>query len=417
MTILNILQVSRSSDGGGAPIATMRLNKALRRSGVNSRCLTLSKGSLKEGVLSLNSPFYTMWGVATRLMERWPTRLTQSEHSMLSSSWVPGPVARKINQISPDVVNLHWVNRSFLSIAAIPKIEAPKVWTLHDMWAFAGAEHYVGDSLRYKTGYLKNNRDPGESRFDLNRWVWLRKKKHWAAMDDLVVVTPSQWLAQCARESVLFGHVPIEVIPNGIDHELFKPVDKNVARDILGLTKEKKLILFGAGNATTDKRKGFHLLKLAIDALENMQDRDRYELVVFGADSGGEQAFKTKVHYLGNLHDQISLAVAYSAVDVFVAPSLQDNLPNTVLEALSCATPVVAFNTGGMPDMIDHEKNGYLACAFEPEDLACGMNWVLENETRWHQLSKQARATVVNNFTLAHQARRYTDLYMRISNK
>ena len=417
MTKLNVLQVSRSTDSGGAPIATMRLNTALRRSGVNSRCLTLSKGSVNDGVLSLNSTFYTLWGVATRILDRLPMRLTKSDCGMLSSSWLPGPVARKINKIAPDVVNLHWVNRSFLSIAAIAKIKAPKVWTLHDMWAFAGAEHYVGDSVRYKTGYLKTNRDHGESGFDLNRWVWLRKQKLWANIDNLVIVTPSQWLAQCARESVLFKNVPVEVIPNGIDHEVFKPIEKNVARDILGLKKDKKLILFGAGNATTDKRKGFHLLSLAIETLEATYGNDNYELVVFGADSGGDLPFKTKVHYLGSLHDPISLAVAYSAVDVFVAPSLQDNLPNTILEALSCGTPVVSFNTGGMPDMIQHEVNGYLAHAFEPDDLAAGINWILEDTARWRDLSIHARATILDNFTLAHQAKRYSELYSRISNK
>jgi glycosyltransferase involved in cell wall biosynthesis len=409
--MINVLQVSKAYKAGGASIAAARLNIALRRHGVNSQYLTLKNSTADQGVITLDTKLHYLWGNAARVLDRVPGMFCRTEHSKLSSAWLPGPIAATINKIAPDVVNLHWVNDGFLSVAAIPKIKAPKVWTLHDMWAFAGGEHYVGEDERYKQGYLKNNRGPDETGLDINRWIWQRKKKLWQMMGDLVIVTPSQWLAKCVKESVVFKNHPVEVIPNGIDHQVFKAIDKQTARSIFNLPADKKLLLFGASNATSDKRKGFHLLKAAMAELESQGYRDDFEIVVFGADKNEAISLKTKINYLGTLRDETSLAIIYSAVDVFIAPSLQDNLPNTILESMACGTPVISFEIGGMPDMIAHKKNGYLARPFLSEDLANGIQWVLEDESRWSDLSKNARATIVNNFTLAHQAGRYESLY------
>jgi glycosyltransferase involved in cell wall biosynthesis len=278
------------------------------------------------------------------------------------------------------------------------------------MWPMTGGEHYVGDSTRYIEGYSSKNRPSSESGFDVNRWIWRRKKKALEKVKNLFIATPSNWLAKCARESQLLRNRKILVLPNGVDHQRFRPMNHELVRNILGLPVDKKLILFGAGYATSDKRKGFHLLVEALIQLDERGDSKNYELVVFGA-SSGDDSFGMKTHYLGSLNDEISMALVYAAADVFVAPSLEDNLPNTVLESLSCGTPVVAFNIGGMPDMIEHRENGYLVTAFNTTDLAEGLNWVIEDKTRWGHLSENARNTVVQSFTLECCAKRYSALY------
>jgi glycosyltransferase involved in cell wall biosynthesis len=192
-------------------------------------------------------------------------------------------------------------------------------------------------------------------------------------------------------------------------------MDRDVVRNILRLPQDRKLILFGAVSATSDKRKGYHLLVETMKKLESMVNPDEYALAIFGS-SGGNESFAIKPYYLGSLHDEISMALVYAAADVFLAPSLEDNLPNTVLEALSCGTPVVAFNIGGMPDMVVHQKNGYLAPGFETDQLAHGLRWVLEDTYRRTCLSKEARNTVLNAFTLQHAASRYLELYAELLN-
>ncbi|MEW6496178.1 MAG: glycosyltransferase, partial [Cyanobacteriota bacterium] len=249
---------------------------------------------------------------------------------------------------------------------------------------------------------------------DLSRWVWQRKAKAWKNLN-LTIVTPSHWLAKCASSSSLFQNLRIEVIPNGLDTQQYKPIPRQVARKILNLPQDKLLILFGAMYPNSDRRKGFHFLQQALQRLGATAWQNQAELVIFGASRPKEPiGLGLNAHYLGKLSDDISLAVVYAAADVFVAPSLEDNLPNTVMEAIACGTPSVAFNIGGMPDMIEHQHNGYLAKPFESEDLARGIVWVLENKERYQKLCDRARQKAEQEFTLEIQALRYKTLYSEI---
>jgi glycosyltransferase involved in cell wall biosynthesis len=410
---MRILQVSKEARIGGAGIAAYRLHKGLRALGAESVMLV---NKVREPEVNIVAPSTTLEKVAARLtpiLDRIPGRFSSQGLERVSSSWVPDNLSRRIKELHPDILNLHWVNDGFMRIETLARFRQPVVWTLHDMWAFTGGEHYVSESTRYKEGYSHRNRPDNETGLDVNRWLWRRKRKAWSRLRNMVIVTPSRWLARCARESVLFGDLRVEVLPNGIDHERFRPMDHTIVRRILGLPEDKKLILFGAGSATRDKRKGFHLLVDSLKRLEKESDPAGYELVVFGS-SSGDGVFAMNTHYLGKLHDEISMALVYAAADVFVAPSLEDNLPNTVLESLSCGTPVVAFNIGGMPDMVSHKTNGYLAAGFDTADLANGLLWVLNDADRWQALSNQARNTVVDCFTLQNSASRYLGLYEEI---
>ena len=230
----------------------------------------------------------------------------------------------------------------------------------------------------------------------------------------LTIVTPSRWLAECAKRSSLLSDLRIEVIPNGLDTDTFKPMNKLTARNILNLPKNKKIILFGAVGPITNELKGYQYLKDAINKLVNMKvfNKDKVCLVIFGASYFKDiEKFPFEAKFLGRLHDDFSLALSYSAADVFIIPSLQDNFPNTVIESLSCGTPVVGFNIGGIPEMIEHRVNGYLSEYKNSKSLAEGIKWILEDENRALKLREATRKKAVEKYTLKIQAERYVDLY------
>jgi glycosyltransferase involved in cell wall biosynthesis len=216
--------------------------------------------------------------------------------------------------------------------------------------------------------------------------------------------------------SSLFKNKTVEVIPNGIDINRFRPLDRKMARSCLDFSQKKQLILFGALNATSDRRKGFQYLTPCLQRLSQTKTGSEAELIVFGASKPANPPdFGLKTTYLGHLQDEISISMIYAACDVFIAPSIEDNLPNTVMEAMACGTPCVAFDIGGVPEMIDHLKNGYLAAPRDPNDLARGIEWVLENKNRLISLGKEAREKVEKEYDLSRVAKQIASLYESVN--
>jgi len=412
---MKILTLSTHDSSGGAARSAHNLYGSLKDLGINSEMLVSTKATADYGV---RGPETMMGKVRSKLawhIDALPNRFLSSQNKNLhSSAWFSNIKANEIMKMNPDIIHIHWVQGGFLSINTISKLNKPIVWTFHDMWPFSGAEHYSDGSKRYKDGYNNNNRPDGESGFDLNRWVWRRKMKAWSNIENLTIVTPSKWMAQCASESMLFKDRRIEVVPVGLNHHLYRPRNKNSIREILGMPLDKKLILIGAMNFLNDKRKGGHLLKKAFDALSESGFNENVEVYVLGISAPrDEENFGFKTHYYGANRDDLSLALLYSAVDVFVAPSVEENFAGTVFESLSCGTPVVAFDIGGMPDMITHRQNGYLAEPFNTDDLAAGIQWILDGDS-WQLLSKNARSFVERECTLEIQANRYNEIYQSI---
>jgi glycosyltransferase involved in cell wall biosynthesis len=301
---------------------------------------------------------------------------------------------------------LHWVQGETLSIAEIGRLRKPVVWTLHDMWSFCGAEHLAQDS-RWRDGYRKNNRPGHEHGIDLNRWTWNRKRRHWK--QPMHIIAPSRWMASCVRESALMRGWPVTVIPNPIDTGRWQPLQQTLARRLLGLPTLAPLLLFGTFGANAAPHKGFDLLQAALERLR--AEVPEFQLVVFGQHRPKDPPdLGFPVHYMGYLHDDLSLQALYCAADILVLPSRQDNLPNTGIESLACGTPVVAFNASGLPDIVDHRETGYLARAFDPDDLARGVIWVLEN-TKALGLRDKARAVAVERFSYPAVAEKYQVVY------
>ncbi|MFM5890811.1 MAG: glycosyltransferase family 4 protein, partial [Dolichospermum sp.] len=342
----------------------------------------------------------------------------QRDRSTYSVQWLPDNLAAQVAQLNPDIINLHWINAGYMQIETLAKFKKPIIWTLHDMWAFTGGCHYNKDCTNYTEScgacpQLYSNKEK-----DLSNWVWRRKAKAWKDLN-LTIVTPSHWLADYARKSSLFQNLRIEVIANGLDAQVYKPIDQKIARNLLNLPLDRKLVLFGAIKSTSDRRKGFHLLEPALRKLsEDKNHKNDVELVIFGASPPSEVPnLGLPIHYLGRLNDDIALALLYSAVDVFIAPSVQDNLPNTVMESLACGTPCIAFDIGGMSDMIEHQQNGYLAKHFDIDDLVRGITWVLEDEERLRWLGGNGRKKVEQKFTLEIQAHNYLYIYENLYHK
>lgn len=412
---MKILHVSTFDLAGGAARSAYRLHEGLKSLNADSQMLVQAKKSDDKNVVEPKTGLHKTLAFLGHPLDAIPPRFYRhGVRREFSTQWAPDLILPRVAQLKPDVINLHWINESHLKIETITKLNQPLVWTLHDMWAFTGGCHYDQDCGQYISScgncpQLKSNKE-----YDLSRWTWQRKFRAWKNTQ-LTIVTPSTWLAKCASSSSLFRNRQIEVIPYGLDTHRYKPINRQVVRKVLNLPQNKLLVLFVAVNATSAHRKGFHYLQPALQYLCKSGWQDKIELVVIGSsrpDNQDNLGFKT--HYLGKLSDDILIAQIYAATDVFVAPSIQDNLPNTVLEAMACGTPCVAFNIGGMSDMIEHQKNGYLAQAFEIQDLAQGISWVLENRERHYKLGSFAREKVEHEFTLKLQAERYLSLFNKL---
>lgn len=411
------LIISTSDIEGGAARATYRLHQGLKAVGASSQMLVRAKFSRDKTVIAEKS-LLTKLGPPSSgvLLRRYPKR----DRTLFSTQWFPDALASRVAQLNPDIVNLHWVCNGYLKIETLAKFNKPIVWTLQDMWAFTGGCHYSQGCDRYQNScgqcpQLKSNNER-----DLSHQTWQRKLKAWKNLN-LTIVTPSSWMAQCVKASSLFRHRRVEVIPFCLDTRKYKPINSQVARSLLNLPQDKQLILFGALAATADSRKGFHLLLPALQKLKEhqsnlcSQDQDNIELVVFGAErSASAEDLGFNTHYLGSFSDDIALALAYSAADVMVVPSLQESFGQTASEALACGTPVVAFDATGLKDIVEHQLNGYLAQPYEVEDLAKGIAWVLADRERHQQLCLQARAKAEREFALEIQARRYLTFYNEI---
>lgn len=411
---MKALLLSSEDGGSGSTRAAYRLHQSLLEVGIDSQMMVQTKYSddrTVKGASSSSGIGQATTGLRVTL-DRLPLRFSnKAPKASYSLQWLPDGLASQISQFNPDLINLHWVCKGFVRIETLATLKRPIVWTMRDMWAFTGGCHYSYDCDRYTESCGQCPQLGSQRSADLSRWIWQRKAKAWKNLD-LTVVALSHWIGDCARASSLFGDRRIEVISNGIDTTLYRPIDRRLARELLGLPQDKKLILFGAINATADQRKGFHLLQPALQDLRSVFSQDEVELVVFGSSKPANPPdLGFFCHYMGKLSDDLALALLYSAADVFIAPSTQENLANTVLESLACGVPCVAFNIGGMPDLIQHQQNGYLAEPYRIDDLTQGVAWVLEDGERHQKLSVTARERIERELTLEHTAQRYLKLF------
>lgn len=403
---MRILIVNTSDIQGGAARAAYRLHLALLRESVDSQMLVQSKLSDDFTVIGPQNKFQKVISKLRKTLDSIPVyRYKNCLNTLFSPSWLPfSSIVDRINEIKPDVVHLHWIAGGMMRIEDIAMIKAPIVWSLHDMWAFT-------DGYHYDTAFdIQNNGLPEEPKISIQQNIFKRKVKTYNKLNCLTVIGLSRWLNNCSKQSILLGDKPHINLPNPIDTLTFAPFEKKQARALFNLPADKKLILFGGMGATSDPRKGFKELSEALSHIS-----EEYELVVFGSSQPQiPQGFKQNTHYLGHLHDDMTLRVLYSSADVMIVPSLQENLSNAIMESLACGTPVVGFAIGGNSDLIDQQKNGYLAHPFDTLDLARGIEWVLK-APNYEELSQNAREKVLREFDSKLVAKKYIALYEHVS--
>lgn len=391
--------ISNADNVGGASRAAYRLYRTLLSADIKARMKVCEKKTDDWKVSGPASVLEKATHMARSRFGGYLMRMQKTPNiNPHSANVLPSNVAEGINNSDADVVNLHWIGGETMSIEDVGRIRKPVVWTFHDMWAFCGAEHVTGDGpdARWRTGYFPDNRPPCSSGLDLDRYTWNRKRRAWT--NPIHVVTPSRWLADCARQSALMKDWPVSVVPNVLDVNVFKPLDRLYSRHVLNLPVDKKIILFGAMGGSKSLNKGYDLLLEALKCLSMSQDE--ILCVVFGqSEPEHASGIPFPIKWMGHIGDDPTLALLYSAADVMIIPSRQENLPQSGTEAHACGCPVVAFNCTGLPEVVDHCVTGYLAKPYRPDDLAHGIAWVLEDKERHARLSAAAREKAENSWS------------------
>lgn len=419
---MRVLLINTTERIGGAAIAASRLTEALIRNGAKAQMLVRDKQTEETNVVRVDPSWLH---VAKFIWERiviWAANHFKKDNLFSVDIANTGIDITSLPEFrQADVIHLHWINQGMLSLKDIRKILAsgkPVVWTMHDMWPCTGICHYAGECDLYEQGchhckFLAG----GGSRKDLSAKVFRKKQKLYAGTS-LTFVTCSRWLEELAKNSALLAEQTITHIPNAINTNLFKPRDKREARAKCRLPEDKSLLLFGSVKIR-DKRKGAAYLVEACEILlrKHPELNDKLGVVVFGYQSKSlEKLIPFPVYpleYVGNEHDLVNV---YNAVDMYVTPSLEDNLPNTVMEAMACGVPCVGFQTGGIPEMIDHLHNGYVAKYKSAENLAEGIYWILTGAED-SLLSEQASRKVISNYSESKVAKQYIEIYNKVTGK
>ncbi|MEO1290345.1 MAG: glycosyltransferase [Chloroflexota bacterium] len=398
-------------DRGGAAVASLRLHHEFLRQGLPSTYLVGHKTTQLETV-----------EVATDVMgsieQKWFQRVYKKNFILDKQARRTGAIKwsdnrrwhtlpLRLNQSNANIIHLNWLGDGLLPIGMMRFINKPMVWTMHDSWAYTGGCHVPLDCHRYQTACGQCPQLQSDNHLDRSHDSYKLKQSTWHRLN-LIVVCPSEWLAERFRQSDMFKSHRIEVIPNGLDLAQFKVHAKNDARRQLHVDPDRKYILFGAVSIN-DRNKGGDLLA---HALIHLQLQDNVTILLLGKEQD-EFVFPDSigVKRLGYISDQTQLNHIYAASDVCVVPSRQENLNNTIMEALASGTPAVAFDVGGNRELIAHLKHGYLAQPYQPEELAYGISWCINNTEK---IVDNARNYVEANYDIHKIATRYWDLYQQI---
>jgi len=426
---MKIVHISTNDIAGGAARAAFRLHSGLVRIGHDSAMLVKHRTSQDSHVQVFQTGWSTwrrvLGAIRARRIEadlcRYPSALP-ANGGMFSDnrSRFKDAVADAVPEC--DVVNLHWVASDFVDyeglLSALAVRNIPVVWTLHDMNVLTGGCHYDGGCGRYREqcgSCPQLGRDASTTR-DLSRQIWDRKRRAFERAFEcglkLQIVAPSRWLAECARQSPLLKGLPVNVIAYGIDADRFKPLESVGLRQALGVRRDANIVLFVSDNLR-DERKGLSQLVQALKRLP--LDEMNVHLVGVGKSMPAAGLDGLNATFTGEIVNERFMSLAYSAADLFVIPSKQDNLPNTVLEAMACGTPVVGFDVGGIPDMVRSGETGLLASAEDVSGLAAAIRSLLEDEPLRRRMGEACRETVLQEYALEQQAEVYAMLYQEMT--
>ena len=413
---MRVLLVNTSERTGGAAVAANRLMKALNNNGVKAKMLVREKNSTTLTVVPLpKSPLLQWRFLWERIVVFFHLRFQRQHLFEIDLANTGNDITSLREFKEADIIHLHWINQGMLSLKDIRKIlrsGKPVVWTMHDIWPATAICHLTLGCRNFTTHCRNCRLLPGKgSNNDLSAKVWARKQ---AMIDgeNIYYVACSKWLESEAKSSKLLDGQKITSIPNPIDLHIYNKGNKTEARQRLGLPTDKKLILFASQRVTNENKGMSHL----IEACRQLQDIPNLGVIILGGHAEELTSHLSTLSYklltfpLGYVNDEQRIVDVYNAADVFVLPSLSENLPNTIMEAMACGVPCVGFKVGGIPEEIDHKKNGYVAEYRSSEDLARGIRWIL-SESDYAQLSDNAVHKVVQCYSQQSVAMKYLDVY------
>lgn len=418
---MRVLIVNTSEKTGGAAIAASRLREALINNGIKAKMLVKTKETDSLSVVGLRKTWKLKFNFLYERFQIWKANRFSRDHLFDVDIATCGTDITSLPEFKEaDVIHLHWINQGFLSLRGIQKIlrsGKPVVWTMHDMWSFTGICHYSRNCQKfigecYNCPMLAN---PG--RRDWSNRIFYQKDSIFRG-SNIAFVACSRWLADQAEQSYLLRSINVENIPNPINTLTFKPRDKEKARRTCRLPLDKKLILFSAFR-TTSPLKGlkFFLKACSLYNEAHPEMKEQIAIVAVGKDAETlNEQLPYPVFSLGYVEDEHLMASIYNACNVFVIPSLQDNLPNTIVEAMASGVPCIATRVGGIPQMINHKENGYLADPEEAEDIKRGMEWLFA-ECDYNIVCQNARNFAAREYSEHSVAMRYIEIYNEMSNK
>ncbi len=419
--MLKVVHLNTYDGNGGAGRACIRLNQALINQQVDSKIIVHYKFGTDASIKTFNTNIFKKYYTAFIIIfERLLAKLyLKPVRTPFSFAWFGRSVIKHPDVKAADIIHLHWVNHSFLNpkhLVQLAKLNKPIVWTFHDSNAFTGGCHvrYTCDHYQQQCGNCPLLK--AESPDDHSHKIWLQKNEAYQKLD-INIVAPSTWMETSVKLSSLMGGRPIHQIPNTLETEIFKPQNKKQAKEQAWLNPDKFIFLTGFMPSRKDMHKGTQYLLDSLDILKQRlgDNADKIELVVFGnRNTEDVPEFPFKTTFLGTISNDEKLATCYAAADAFLIPSLEDNLPYTVMESLACGTPVVSFTTGGIPDMVRHEYNGYLAQYRSAESFADGMEWVINHSDK-DKLQYQARLTVMDRFAERIVAAKHIQVYQKLT--
>ena len=413
---MRVLIVNTSERTGGAAVAANRLMKALNNHGIKAKMLVRDKETDSLTVSALPRSPWLRWNFLwERLVIFVRCHFSRKHLFEIDLANTGSDITRLREFQEADIIHLHWINQGMLSLNSIRKIlrsGKPVVWTMHDIWPATAICHVTLGCRHFTTrcyGCRLLGKGDGD---DLSTTVWQRKRRM-LNDENIFFVACSRWLESEAKASALLKGHKITSIPNPIDTHIYNRCHKKEARERLRLPQDRRLILFSSQRVTTPL-KGMDYLIEACQLLGDLtKSQTPYEVVILGghAEEVVEQ-LPLKAHPLGYVNEEQRIVDVYNAADVFVLPSLSENLPNTIMEAMACGLPCVGFKVGGIPEEIDHKQNGYVADYRSAEDLARGIQWIL-NEADYESLSRNAIQKVVRNYSQQSVALRYAEVYQQ----
>lgn len=402
---MKILHIAYSDHEGGASRAAIRIHKSLVLNKVKSyfQINTFSKNKKIKNILKptlikilINKLKYLLEGFITKV-------LIHDKFSKNSLSLFPTFYHKEINLSNYDIIHLHWINAETMSIEDIGKIKKPIVWTIQDMWPLIGSEHYKINRKFTKVNGETNN---------FSKIIEKRKLKNWN--NQMYLVTPSDWLKNCALKSNIMKKFSVETIYNPLDVDFWKPEKKKNCKKFFNLPTNEKFIGFSSIGKNNNFLKGKDLF------LKSLKHLSKYKKKISVLTTGDFNEFTTideniKIYNLGKIKDDKVLKYFYNTLDLIVVPSRLEAFGQTASEANSCGIPVVSFNNSGLKNIIVHKKNGWLAKPFNTQDLAKGMLYILNlDKANYRKMQSHSIKNCIDNFSFKKISRQYYELYCKI---